>query len=93
MFLDVGRLPSRHSDSALLRTIESPPNFVGFLSLGNLDRCDVAEDWLRKEIAHGIKTQTNIVPVTLPEFEFPALPEDIRDIAGHDGVEYSHRYF
>lgn len=96
IFLDVDRLPSGHFDSALLRTIESAPNFVVFLSQGSLDRCNKADDWLRKEIAHAIKTQRNIVPVTLPEFEFPdpkTLPEDIRDVARHDAVEYSHRYF
>ena len=32
----------------------------------------------------------------LPGFSFPAqesLPEEIREVARHDAVEYSHRYF
>lgn len=96
IFLDVDRLPSGHFDNALLRTIEVAPNFVVFLSQGSLDRCNMAGDWLRREIAHAIKTGRNIVPVTLPEFVFPdpeLLPEDIREIGRHDAVEYSHRYF
>lgn len=96
IFLDVDRMPSGHFDQALLRTIESSPNFVVFLSPGSLDRCRNADDWLRKEIAHAIDTKRNIVPIMLPGFAFPdpkSLPDDIADVARHDAVEYSHRYF
>lgn len=96
IFLDVDRMPSGHFDSALLRSIESSPNFVVFLSPGSLDRCRHSDDWLRKEIGHAIATERNIVPVTLPGFAFPdpkTLPPDIADVARHNAVEYSHRYF
>ncbi len=96
IFLDVDRMPSGHFDSALLRSIESSPNFVVFLSPGSLDRCRDPDDWLRKEITHAIATKRNIVPVTLPGFSFPdqkSLTPEIADVARHDAVEYSHRYF
>jgi class 3 adenylate cyclase len=96
VFIDVDRLGSGHFDTNLLRSIESSPSFVVFLSPGALDRCSSPDDWLRKEIAHALEASRNIVPVTLPGFVFPdkeALPEDIREIVRHDGVEYSHRYF
>src|SRR5688500_16862979 len=96
IFLDVDRMPSGHFDSALLRNIESSPNFVVFLSPGSLDRCRNADDWLRKEISHAIATKRNIVPVTLPGFTFPdpkTMPPEIAEVSRHDAVEYSHRYF
>jgi len=96
IFLDVDRMPSGHFDTTLLRTIESSPNFVVFLSPGSLDRCRQPDDWLKREIAHAIATKRNIVPITLPGFSFPdakTLPVDIAEVARHDAIEYSHRYF
>lgn len=96
IFLDVDRMPSGHFDTALLRNIESSPNFVVFLSPGSLDRCRDPGDWLRKEISHAISTRRNIVPITLPGFVFPdpeTLSPEIADVARHDAVEYSHRYY
>ena len=96
IFVDVDRLGTGHFDTRLLDTIARAPNFVVFLSPGSLDRCQDPDDWLRREIARAIGTGRNIIPVTLPGFTFPpaeAIPEDIRDMARHDAVEYSHRYF
>lgn len=96
IFLDVDRMPSGHFDTTLLRTIETSPNFVVFLSPGSLDRCRNPDDWLRREITHAISTKRNIVPITLPGFSFPdpkTLSGEIAEVARHDAVEYSHRYF
>ena len=96
VFLDVDRMPSGHFDTALLKTIEQSPNFVVFLSPGGLDRCSEPGDWLRREITHAIATRRNIVPVTLPGFSFPdprTLPPEMSEVARHDAIEYSHRYF
>jgi class 3 adenylate cyclase/putative methionine-R-sulfoxide reductase with GAF domain len=96
VFLDVDTLPAGHFDESLLRVIESTRNFVVLLSKGSLDRTYSEGDWLRREIAHAIKTTRNIVPVMLPGFSFPnaqALPEEIRDLVRFDAVEYNHRYF
>ncbi|MEP6508326.1 MAG: GAF domain-containing protein [Gemmatimonadales bacterium] len=96
IFLDVDRMPSGHFDASLLEMIETSPNFVVFLSPGSLDRCNTPGDWLRREISHAIATKRNIVPVVLPGFSFPdpqGLAEEMSDVARHDAVEYSHRYF
>ncbi len=96
IFVDVDKLGSGHFDTRLLDTIAQAPNFVVFLSPGSLDRCAQPEDWLRKEISQAIRTDRNIIPVMLPGFGFPPqenLPDDIREVARHDAVEYSHRYF
>ncbi len=64
------------------------------LSPGALDRCTTEDDWLRREIAHALRTGANVVPVFLPGFAFPPeLPEDLRNLPRHQGVDYSHRYF
>ena len=92
-FLDVTELGRGYFDEALLRHIEQTPNFVVILSADSLNRSENDEDWLRKEIAHALATERNVVPLMLPKFEFPAhLPEDIRNLPRCQGVEYSHRY-
>jgi class 3 adenylate cyclase len=96
IFLDVDKLGAGHFDTSLLDTIAATRNFVLFLSPSSLDRCGQPDDWLRKEMAHAIRTSRNIIPVMLPGFSFPereSLPDEIRDVARHDAVEYSHRYF
>ena len=96
VFLDVEDLTQGHFDEALLREIERIPNFLVVLSPGCLDRCVHEGDWLRLEIAHAIRTERKIVPVTLPGFVFPevsALPEELRALPRHQAVEHTHRYF
>src|SRR5262249_21207009 len=77
--LDVDKLSAGTFDTALLRTIETTPNFVVVLSPGAFDRCQQPDDWLRQEIRHALRTRRRIVPVTLEGFTFPpadSLPED-----------------
>lgn len=93
VFLDVVDLRRGYFDEALLRHIERTPNFVVILSPGSMDRCVNEDDWLRREIAHAIKTDRNIIPVLLKGFAFPGhLPDDLKDLPRHQGVEYSHFY-
>jgi adenylate cyclase len=96
VFLDVDGLRAGQFDTALLDTIEATQNFVVLLSKGSLERCVQPDDWFRREIAHALKTKTNIVPVTLPGFEFPKaqdLPEEIRGLLRYSAVEYNHKYY
>ena len=96
VFLDVDRMPSGRFDESLLRIIERTANFVVILSKGSLDRAHAPTDWLRREIVHALTKGVNVVPVTLPDFQFPhaqELPEEIRDLVRHDAVAYSHVYF
>lgn len=95
-FLDVDDLRPGHFDEALLRQIDSAPNFLLILSPHSLDRCRNDRDWLRREIAHAIETNRNIVPVIMPGFEFPdsdGLPDDIASLPLHHGIPYSHDFF
>lgn len=95
-FLDVDDLGSFHFDERLLQEIEGSPHFILILSPGALDRCIDEDDWLRREIAHAISKDRNIVPVLKEGFRFPpkkSLPSDIADLPRYNCVQYSHTYF
>jgi hypothetical protein len=94
VFLDVTDLRSGLFDEALLGYIARAPNFVVILSPGAMDRCAQQDDWFRREIQQALDTDSNIVPVFMPGFTFPPkLPEELRSLPRHQGVEYSHLYF
>lgn len=96
VFLDVDDLGPNPFDEKLLLQIERAPNFVLILAPGSLDRCAEKDDWLRKEIAHAIISQSNIVPVMIDDFQYPpqeSLPADIKELVRHNSVIYSHDYF
>jgi len=94
VFLDVTDLGTGYFDDSLLERIANAPNFLLVLSPRSLDRCIDEEDWFRRELAHAIRCQCNIVPVLLPGFKFPKeLPEDIASLRRHQAVEYSHTFF
>lgn len=93
-FLDVTELGRGYFDDALLHSIEQTPNFVVILSPHALDRAESDEDWLRKEIAHALKSERNVVPLIMPGFQFPPkLPRDLKNLPRHQGMDYSHLYF
>ncbi len=93
-YLDVTELGRGYFDDALLRGIEQTPNFVVILSPHALDRSESDEDWLRKEIAHALKCERNVVPLLMPGFQFPPkLPRDLKNLPRHQGMDYSHLYF
>lgn len=93
VFLDVVDLKQGYFDEKLLHYIAITPNFLVILSPGAMDRCVTDGDWLRQEIAQAVKSKCNVIPVMLPGFRFPdVLPEDIRNLPRHQGIEYSHIY-
>ena len=63
----------------LLDLVANIPNFLVTLAPGALDQCGDPQDWLRAEIGQALRTGSNIIPVLLPGFAFPAqMPEDIQ---------------
>lgn len=96
VFLDVEDLHAGYFDKAILKNIESTPNFIVVLSPNCLERCADENDWFRQEIAQAIRTERNIIPLLMPGFEFPgkdALPADIRELRQYQSVTYSHEFF
>lgn len=96
VFLDVDELRPGHYDEALLDCIARTPNFIVILSVGSLARCLDENDWLRQEIAQALKTGRKIIPIMMPGFAFPEpqrMPEEIRSLATHQSISYSHEFF
>jgi uncharacterized membrane protein YeaQ/YmgE (transglycosylase-associated protein family) len=95
-FLDIDELGPGRFDQALLTTVANTPNLVVLLTPHALDRSAEGQDWLRQEVSQAMKTNSNIVPVMMPGFEFPepqALPEELRDLRNYQGVSYSSEFF
>ena len=94
-FLDIESLNSGSFNEKLLSVIEGCANFIVVCSKNCLDRCVNENDWVRKEIAHALKHNKNIVPVMLRGFEWPeSLPEDIDALRMQNGISAgSNEYF
>lgn len=95
VFLDVDSLGTGHFDEALLKEIEDADNFLVIMSVGCFDRCRNHDDWFRKEMAHAISRNKNILPILMDGFVYPeleSLPEDIRTVKRHHGIRYTHEY-
>jgi len=96
VFLDVDSLGAGHFDEQLLDQISTHRNFLLVCSPGCLDRCIDHGDWVRREIAHALKTKRHVVPVTLPQFVWPdmaTLPGEIAELQRHNAFEYSHSHW
>jgi uncharacterized membrane protein YeaQ/YmgE (transglycosylase-associated protein family) len=95
-FLDIDELGPGRFDQALLTTVANTPNLVVILAPHALDRSAEEHDWLQQEVSQAIQTNSNIVPVMMPGFQFPEpeeLPEDLRNLPNYQGVGYSSEFF
>ena len=94
VFLDVEALRAGKFNEKLLHVIENCKDFIIVLSPNSLERCVNEDDWVRKEIAHAIAHEKNVVPVLLRGFTWPkTLPEDISDLPSHNGIDASNNMF
>ncbi len=96
VFLDVEGLTHGRFDAQILAQIEGHAHLLLVCSPGCLDRCADESDWIRKEVSHALKLGRNIVPVTLPGFDWPTptdLPEEIRDLQRHNAFSYVHEHW
>lgn len=94
VFFDVETLRSGRFNEALYLEIEQCQDFIVVLTPGSLDRCYNAEDWVRLEIAHALKTKKNIIPILTRGFEWPHdLPSDIDEVRYCNGVTPNQEYF
>ncbi len=93
-FYDVESLRSGRFNEAIFSVINECDDVIVVLPPNGLDRCESADDWVRKEIAYALSTNKNIVPVMMRNFEFPEeLPEDIDEIRNFQGVSANMEYF
>ena len=90
-FFDVEDIGSEHFDIRILKEIEAAPSFLLILTEHCLEGGLAEGDWFRREIAHAIRHQKNIVPVLNPGFEFPpsdSLPPDLAQLPRYNGIRY-----
>ena len=97
---DLDTLRNGRFDEALFSRIDECTDFIIILSKGCFDRtldpgCHREDDWMRRELAHALKLEKNIIPIMLNGFnDFPSnLPSDIRGVALMKGPKYSREYF
>lgn len=94
VFLDVENLRSGDFNEKLLEIIGNCTDFIIVLSAGSLDRCVNDGDWVRREIAHALSHNRNVVPMLLRGFEWPeTLPEDISQLVNRGGVNTTTNEF
>jgi TIR domain len=97
VFVDVESIDSGSFESVILNQIEARAHFLLLLTPGCLDRCNEAEDWLRREIQHAIKLQRNVVPLTLEQFSFAThagnLPAALAPLTKYNALAIYHDYF
>ena len=93
-FFDVRHIRADRFEDRMLPEIERAANFIPILGPGVLDRCEDPADWLRREIAHAIRTERNLVPVITRGFRFPAgpLPPDLAELPRYNCVSYAPDY-
>jgi len=93
-FYDVESLRSGKFNDEIFRVIDACTDVIVVLPQNGLDRCRNEEDWVRKEIAYAIKTNKNIIPIMMRNFEFPSdLPSDINDLRNFNGISANMEYF
>ena len=97
--LDIHSLKSGKFNEQLLENIDECTDFIVILDKNvfkrTLNGTPFSEDWLRRELAHAIKKNKNIIPVMLYGFKWPnkKLPEDINKVKEYNGLKYSRDYF
>lgn len=97
---DIDTLRNGAFDTQLLQRIEDCVDFILIVDARAFDKTldpsfDPNNDWMRRELAHAIKHNKNIVPVFLSGTDgFPAgLPDDIAAVVKKNGPEYNRYYF
>jgi hypothetical protein len=66
-FIDVEILASGEFEWVILSQIQAREHFVVVLVPGSLDQIGEDGDWLRREVAHALAQDRNVVPVTLTD--------------------------
>lgn len=94
VFFDVESLRSGKFNEQLFNVIENCKDFVVVLPPDALDRCVDEEDWVRKEVRHGIKCEKNIIPIMLNGFEWPEpMPVGMEQLKDYQAVTATSNEF
>lgn len=91
---DLEDIPDGDLPDCLYEGIEECTDFIVIVEKGTFDRTidssNEKEDWVGLEIEHALKCKKNVIPILLPDAEFPPnLPPNIYPIINKRGPEYS----
>lgn len=95
-FFDNETLGSGRFDTALYKQIDECTDFLLILPPSGLDRCQNADDWVRLEIERAVEKKKNIIPIMMPDFEFPPeenLPKSMKEIPKLQSLRWSMELF
>lgn len=97
VFMDVENIAAGEFDTIILNEIEARAHFLLILTPGSLDRCNEANDWLRREIETALNLGRNIVPVLAHDFHFDdykhILTGTLLDLPRFNALDVPHNYF
>lgn len=96
VFLDRQDLLAGVYEKQIHSVIEQVRDVIIILPQNALDRCTEENDLFRKEIAHAISADKNIILIMRQGFEFPnieTLPEEIRSITKFEAIKETPDHF
>lgn len=94
VFLDVDSLSNDKFDEKIFEVIDECDNVILVLSPDSLIQCNDSGDWVRREMAHALTAEKNIIPVVMDGFQWPKeLPNDIVALQHYNGIIVSFHYF
>lgn len=95
VFMDVESIDSGEFERMILTQVQARAHFLVLLE-PSLDRIAEPGDWLRREIAHALTHERNVVPLLADGFRMPQagdLPPDVARLASFNAVSVPHDYF
>lgn len=96
VFLDVDDLHAGDFGAQLLDVIRDTPKFVCVLTPGSLERCQDAEDWVRRELEAALDAGRDMVLVSFGVDLGGAaarLPPSLQGLPALNAIEFHHAYF
>jgi diguanylate cyclase (GGDEF)-like protein len=99
VFFDYTGLASGDFASVIFENIRARAHFLIVLTPTALERCNEAEDWLRREIEESLDCRRNIVPLFMEGFDFgapaiaPHLTGKLAALKRYNGVSVPDEYF
>jgi hypothetical protein len=96
VFMDVHGIDAGEFERVILARIEAYTHFLVLLEPRSLDRLTEEGDWLRREIAHALAHDRNVVPLLANGARMPRptdLPTDLARLPSLNAVSVPHDYF
>lgn len=94
VFFDVDTLTAGKFNEQLLEVIGNCKDFIVVLPENALDRCQQADDWIRREVVCALEHHKNIIPVMLDGFTWPdTMPEGMEELRNFQAITSVNREY